>query len=132
MSHLTFHNTTVDINKLWYESHSELIIKVARELGSVKRSDELIEKFLGTKHKFKKCKDPNAPKKPKNGYMRFCDDMRDTIREKHKDYKIGDVMKELGKLWTECEPANKEKYNTEYKNEMENYEEKLEEYKLNC
>ena len=104
---LPFHNMTVDINQMWFKSHKDLIRKVARELGSVDKSDELIEMFLGPQTKFKKHKDPNAPKRPKTGFLIFCDEFRGKVKDKQPDLQMCDVMKELGKIWVLIQTTKK-------------------------
>jgi hypothetical protein len=128
---LPFHNMTVDINQMWYKSHKDLIRKVARELGSVDKSDELIEMFLGPQTKFKKHKDPNAPKRPKTGFLIFCDEFREKVKDKQPDLQMCDVMKELGKIWGSYTDDQKETYNQQYRDSRNDYEEQLEEYNMN-
>ena len=122
---------TVDINQMWYKSHKDLIRKVARELGSVDKSDELIEMFLGPQTKFKKHKDPNAPKRPKTGFLIFCDEFRGKVKENQPDLQMCDVMKELGKIWGSYTEDHKETYNQRYRDSRNDYEEQLEEYNMN-
>lgn len=131
MSSLAFHNNTFDMNNTWYNSHKEILEKVAIELGCADKIDELSERLLGPKHKMKKHKDLNAPKKPKTGFMHFCDEFRPEVNKKNPDLKLGGVMKELGKMWGECSEEEKEKYNLKYKECKEKYVEELEDYNLN-
>ena len=130
MNSLKFHNTTVDINQIWYRSHKEIIRLVARELDSVEKTDELVEKLLGNETKFKKHKDPNAPKRPKTGFLYFCDEFRSKIKDENMDLNMCDVMKELGKLWGTYSDEQKEKYNLKYREAHGEYEEKMEEYNM--
>ena len=129
MTSLDFHNNTVNINDLWYNSHKDIIEKVAIELGSVDKIDELSEKILGSKFKIKKHKDTNAPKKPKTGFMHFCDDFRPQVSKNNSNLKLGGIMKELGKIWSTYSDLEKEEYNIKYKALKIKYEEDLEEYK---
>ena len=46
MSGVVFHNNTVSINDVWYESHAHLVKMVALELGQPDKVPELLEKFL--------------------------------------------------------------------------------------
>lgn len=128
MTSMKFHNRTSDINSLWYDSHKQLIEKVAIELDVYDRVPELIETILGKEHKLKKYKDPNAPKRPKTGFLYFCDEFRPQITEKNPELKLGGIMKELGKLWGTYNDEEKEKYNFKYRESREKYEEELEEY----
>ena len=93
MSSLAFHNNTFDMNNTWYNSHKEILEKVAIELGCADKIVELSEKLLGPKHKMKKHKDLNAPKKPKTGFMHFCDEFRPEVNKKNPELKLGGVMK---------------------------------------
>ena len=131
MDNLRFYNTTVDLNALFYKSHKEIIKRVAQELGSHERVDELTQKFLGDELKLKKHKDPNQPKKPRTGFILFCDENRPILKKSQPDLKMGQVMKELGRLWSECSDEQKEVYNSKYRTSKEQYEDDLDEYKLN-
>ena len=124
-----FQNNTVDLNELWYKSHKKLIKRIAIELNASDRQDELIAKFIGTQLKIKKQKDPLIPKRPKSSFLFFCDDHRNNIREEHKDFKMGEVMKELGNRWSKC--TNKDKYVKLAEAAKEDYEAALEEYNDN-
>lgn len=126
---LDFHNTTTDLNSLWYNSHKSLIKKVATELGAKDKQDELIAKFLGAPLKLKKHKDPNKPTKPKSSFLYFCDKHRSKVRSKNPKMQMGEIMKELGVMWKKCK--KKEQFETLAKKAREEYEEKLEEYNLN-
>ena len=58
----------------------------------------------------KKKKDPNAPKKPKTGYMRFCDEIREKLRKENPEMQLGGIAKLLGKEWNKLSDAKKEEY----------------------
>ena len=60
-----YHNNTVALNDLWYESHASVIRRVCIELGHVDKTNSLLEKLLGDKMKMKVQKDPNKPKRSK-------------------------------------------------------------------
>ena len=84
MSNPLFHNNTVNINDVWFESHNSLLQQLCVELGHTDRIDEMREKFLGVKLKMKAYKDPNKPKRAKAAYFYFCDEARPAIINKHK------------------------------------------------
>ena len=128
MTSLKFHNRTSDINSLWYDSHKQLIEKVAIELDVYDRVPELIETILGKELKLKKYKDPNAPKRPKTGFLYFCDEFRPQITSTNPELRLGGIMKELGKLWGTFSDERKEKYNIKYRDSRIKYEEELEDY----
>ena len=128
MDTLPFHNNTAVINELWYDSHRNLIVKIATELDSIDKIDSLVDKFLGKAMKMKKFKDPNKPKRAKTSYLYFCEEMRPGVKNKHPELKMGGIMKELGKMWQELPEDKKEKYNKLYEDDKLRYEEEMEEY----
>ena len=84
MSQLMFHNNSVALNDLWYESHASVIRRVCIELNQTDKSNELLEKILGQKMKMKAQKDPNKPKRSKTAFLHFCDAKRGTLMDKYK------------------------------------------------
>ena len=98
-----FHNNTVNINDVWFESHKSLLQMLCVELGQTDKIEAMVEKFLGKKLKMKAYKDPSKPKRAKSAYFYFCDDERGAIIEKHKKknkkINMGNVAKELAVIW---------------------------------
>ena len=41
MNHINFHNDTVHLNEIWYQSHKTLIEKIAIELEAIDKIEEL-------------------------------------------------------------------------------------------
>ena len=132
MAQLMFHNDTVSVNNLWYESHKNMITNVCMELGMVDKTNELVEKFLGTPMKIKAKKDPNKPKRAKSAYLFFCDDKRpallNKLRKKNKKVVLADVSKMLGKLWNDCSDIKKQVYIELSAKDKQRYEEEMESY----
>ena len=124
-----FQNGTLDLNQLWFNSHKRLIKRVLTETEQLDKYDELVQKFLGDKLKIKKQRDPLMPKRPKSSFLYFCDKYRKEIMKKNPKYKMGDVMKKLGKMWQECE--DKEPYNKMSSDAKIDYDENMEEYNNN-
>ena len=126
-----FQNYTVDLNTMWYDSHAKLVKRLTAELGCPEKTDELIEKFLAKPLKIKKQQDPNMPKRPKTSFILYCDDHRKKVMKKNPKIKMGEVMKELSKMWKSCSESSKKKYVDLAKKAKEEYEEKMEEYQSN-
>lgn len=126
-----FHNASVDINKLWYQSHKELIRKVANELKKPELVDELTEKFLGTEIKIKKFRDPKEPKRPKTAFLFFCDEFRPKLKMENDTLSLGDMMTKLGEIWRTYGDEEKEQYIQKYNDAKYTYEEQMEEYRDN-
>lgn len=106
-----FHNNTVCINDVWFESHKSLLQMICVELGHTDKIDAMVEKFLGKKLKMKAYKDPTKPKRAKSAYFYFCDDERGQIIAKHKKkydkINMGNVAKELAVMWKAIDDKTK-------------------------
>lgn len=118
-----FHNNTVNINDVWFESHKSLLQQLCVELGHTDKIEEMTSKFLGPKLKMKAFKDPNKPKRAKSGYLYFCDKEREGVIKKHRKaalkgkkkggagkINMGDVAKELSAIWKKITEEDKNKY----------------------
>jgi len=105
-------------------------------LGQTEKTQEMVTLLLGEKMKMKFKKDPNKPKKPKSGFLFFCDKERgkliDKEKKNNKKVVIGNIAKELGKMWKKLtdkeknhfdEMKNKDQYR--YVAEMEAYNNKI-------
>jgi len=107
----TFCTKSVALNKLFYESQSEMIKITCRELDMEDKIDELIEKLLtNTFTKIKLPKNPDKPKKPLTAYMFFCNTKRSDVMGENPGMSIGDVSKILGKMWKELSDEDKQPY----------------------
>lgn len=140
MSHLEYYNTLVNINNLYYDSHKNLIKKIAKELGHEDKVEHLLKKYLD-KQDFKTKKDPNRPKRPKSAFLLYCDVERPKLIDKQKKklkdgdkFNLGDVQKQLGKLWKTLKSDVKKEYidkceciKEQYYDQISEYESKLDE-----
>ena len=131
MNHLSFHNDTVSLNDLWYESHKQLIENIAIELDMIDKIEDLTNKFLGEKQKLKKIIDPKKPKRAKSSYLYFCDSIRDNIKKESPNIKIGDLMKKIGVLWKDLSKEKRGKFEDMHAKDKERYEDEMEAYNLN-
>ena len=121
MSNPLFHNNTVNINDVWFESHKALLQQLCVELGQSDKIDEMSAKFLGTKLKMKAFKDPNKPKRAKSAYFYFCDEVRPPIIAKYQklakagkmkgESLMGAVAKECAGKWKKLTDKQKTKVN---------------------
>ena len=113
MSSISFYNDTSSLNYLWFESHRNLIANVCIQLGQSDKIEEMVQKLLGDKIKMKPLKDPNKPKRPKSGYLFFCEDKRPALMKKMKKngkINIGDIAKKLGTAWKKLSDKDKALY----------------------
>ncbi len=131
MSSISFYNDTSSLNHLWFESHKNLIANVCIQLGQSDKIEEMSQKLLGDKIKMKPLKDPNKPKRPKSGYLFFCEDKRPALMKKMKKngkINIGDIAKKLGTAWKKLSDKDKVVYNTKSEKAKEDYEIAMEKY----
>jgi hypothetical protein len=132
MSHLPFHNDTVSLNHLWYESHKNMIATVCIKLGHHDKITELTTSLLGDRLKIKPMKDPAKPKRPTSSYLYFCQDARPKIMNKmgknNTKLVLGDIAKELGKQWKALSESKRKVYDDKSKKDKDRYEEEMEKY----
>ena len=132
---MEFHNNSVALNNLWYESHKTLIMKMCVEFGASDRLNELTEKYLGKKLKLKVKKDENAPKRAKSAFFFFCEKHRPKLMNKYhkkgEKVNIGEVTKKLGAMWQKAKKKDGEidAYVAMNKADRERYETEMEAYK---
>tara|TARA_Y100000389_G_C17448002_1_gene512831 strand:- start:257 stop:685 length:429 start_codon:yes stop_codon:yes gene_type:complete len=134
MSHLVYYNNCVQLNELFYDSHKQLIERVAKDLNAPDQIDELVKKYLD-KPDIKAKKDPNKPKRPKSAFLLFCDQERQKLIEKEKKnlkkgekFNLGVVQKKLGELWKKLSEDKKAKFNEDCEKQKELYYDKMSEY----
>lgn len=136
MANAQFQENQTALNDLFYDSHKALIERVCIALNKVEKVEEMTTMLLGDKLKMKFKKDPNKPKKPKSGFLFFCDELRPDLikvqKKKEKKVVIGEIAKELGKRWKKLSDKQKNVYNEmkekdklRYSQELENYNNKI-------
>ena len=120
---MEFHNNLTAVIKSIQKSHESVIRAVCEELGKEDKADELVAKLLDTSYSSVKIKkDPNRVKKPKSGYLFFCDDKRDSVQKKNPGKKMGDISKILGELWKNISDEERQKYISQHEKDVERYE----------
>ena len=131
MSSICFHNQTCEMINLWYEAHKTLIMNMCIEFDCTDRLDELTLKYLGKPVKIKKLKDPFKPKRTRSAFFYYCEQYRPLlmkkVRQKGEKVNIGNISKELGKMWSKLK--NREKYINLNKKDKVRYQEEMESYK---
>jgi len=102
-----------DRDKNRYESEMQHYVPPAGEKGRGK----------------KRTKDPNAPKRSLSAFFWFSNDERARIKSLNPEYRIGDVAKELGRLWAQIDPSVKQKYEAMSERDKARYEREMSAYK---
>ena len=135
MTHLPFHNDTVSLNHLWYQSQKNMIATVCIKLEQHDRIEELTTALLGDPLKIKPMKDPERPKRPTSGYLYFCQDARPAIMKKmsknNAKLVLGNIAKALGRDWKALSDNKRKVYEDKSKIDKDRYEEEMEQYNAN-
>ena len=135
MAHLPFHNDTVSLNHIWYQSQKNMIATVCIKLGHHDKIAELTTTLLGDPLKIKPMKDPERPKRPTSGYLYFCQDARPAIMKKmsknNAKLVLGNIAKVLGRDWKALSDDNRKVYEEKSKTDKERYEVEMEQYNDN-
>ena len=141
MAHYEYHSAIRNLVETSRSSHITLIERVCTELGQPEKIDAMIEKYIDDSVRIKKFKDKRHPKRPKSGYMLYCENRRQDVRNKNPDATFAEVIKKMASEWNNLEKtpegvSEKEKFTQlaqddklRYKREVEAYESEL--YKSN-
>jgi hypothetical protein len=89
-------------------AHVKLIERVCMELGAPERATEICNKFIDMTIRLKKWKDKSHPKKPKSGYMIYCDQRRADVKKNNPKATFTDMIKMMATEWNSLE--NKDVY----------------------
>lgn len=77
---------------------------------------------IGRGKKRKQVKDPNAPKRSLSAFFWFCHDERNKVKALNPEYGVGDIAKELGRKWSDCDAEVKSKYEAMADKDKQRYE----------
>ncbi|KAG1673138.1 High mobility group protein DSP1 [Nymphon striatum] len=91
-----------------------------------KRYDEEMKSYVPPKgekgKKRKRTKDPNAPKRSLSAFFFFCNEERGAIKAAHPEHGVGDIAKELGKMWNQVDETTKSKFEAKAAKDKLRYE----------
>ncbi|CAJ0942075.1 unnamed protein product, partial [Mesorhabditis belari] len=74
-------------------------------------------------------KDPNAPKRALSAFFFFSQDKRPEVQATHTEWKVMQVAQELGRMWKDMSPEQKEIYERRAQADKERYSEEMGTYK---
>jgi hypothetical protein len=127
-----FQDNQVQFNSMFFESHKQVVERVCMALGQTEKTQEMVTLLLGEKMKMKFKKDPNKPKKPKSGFLFFCDKERgkliDKEKKNNKKVVIGNIAKELGKMWKKLTDKEKNHFDEMKNKDQHRYVAEMEAY----
>ena len=122
---MEFHNQLASLIKTTTKSHENIIRAVCNELEvhDEDKIKELIKTLLDTSYSSVKAKkDPNRSKRPKSGYLYFCEEKRKQVQEDNPGAKMGDISKILGQLWKNTSDEDKVQYQDKHEEDVQRYE----------
>jgi HMG (high mobility group) box len=70
-------------------------------------------------------RDPNAPKRPTNPFLRFCEHERDNVRALHSNDENFDLTKAMGVAWHELDDDQKRPYKDAFNEDQKRYKEDM-------
>ena len=70
-------------------------------------------------------RDPNAPKRPTNPFLRFCEHERDNVRALHGSDENFDLTKAMGVAWHELDDDQKRPYKDAFNEDQKRYKEDM-------
>ncbi|KAI8923551.1 high mobility group box domain-containing protein, partial [Entophlyctis helioformis] len=83
--------------------------------------------------------DPNAPRRPANAFMLFCDMQRDKLKEERKELQksmpgseqevaLSNITKALGQRWRSLSDVERKMYQDLFKEQVKQYDRELSDY----
>ncbi|KAJ2491187.1 non-histone protein [Coemansia sp. RSA 2050] len=91
--------------------------------------DATTSSHTSTGRKPRSDKDPNAPKRPANAFVLYCQDERPSIKSAGTDLTSGDLTRALAVTWKGLPQEEKQKYFDLYEREMNRYNQEFAKYK---
>ena len=77
----------------------------------------------------KKTRDPNRPKKNKNGYMFFCQDKRESVKKSNPNTDGKELVRLLSQMWNKMSDKQKAPYQAKANKDKVRYQTEMEAYK---
>ncbi|KTW30939.1 uncharacterized protein T551_01491 [Pneumocystis jirovecii RU7] len=81
-----------------------------------------------TSSRRRRTRDPDAPKRPSNPFLKFCDVQREKIRSENEGVDRFDVTRALGAAWQNLDDESRKPYYDAYELEKKQFKIKMDEY----
>jgi hypothetical protein len=112
------------------EKKTEPAVSQAKKHEAEEVASEEVSEPPKKKKKKKKAKDPNAPVRPKTGYMFYsCNGARTAVKEAYPDLTFGEVTKVVAANWNAMSDEKKEVWNRMAADDRERYQREMDAYK---
>ena len=129
--YLNWNKVNAKLPLKYFESPSEIPMEVAwnaiQEKMATMPASERVKKGKSKRAKSKVALPP-APKRPLSAYLHFCAEMRPTVKDT--STKLGDISKELARLWAET--SDRSKWDELAKASKAEYADKKEKWQAEC
>ena len=108
----------------------KLLESMSRQLTEVSQKVDVViqNSAAGDGKRRKKPRDPNAPKKSKNGYMFFCQDNRERVKKEHPGIDGKEIVKHLSKEWNGLSDKQKAPYQKKANSDKDRYQQEMKTY----
>ena len=106
-----------------HQKELEQNTKLLKEL--INKLNVVIENSPLTTGKKKRVKDPNRPKKNKNGYMFFCQENRSGVKTKNPGIDGKDLVKILSGMWNQMTDVEKAPYQAKASKDKVRYQQDM-------
>lgn len=107
---------------------SKALEQLTKQLTEMSKKLDVVVANAGGKTKRKKQRDPNAPKKSKNGYMFYCQENRERVKKANSGIDGKEIVRILSKEWNNLTDKKKSPYqkmaakdNVRYQKEQAKY-----------
>lgn len=111
------------------DGHGSINVKaISTLLHSDETKQELTEVLQKATPASRQKKDPDAPKRPRNAYLYFCQDHREELKKEHPSLKGPDITAKLAEMWGALSPKKKKKYEEMNEQDKQRYESEMKEY----
>jgi len=128
MAHITHYNAIRTLVESTRALSISLIENTCKELGKSEEAERLVALLVDDTVRVKKFKDKNAPKKPMNAYMIYCNENRDEVKAslgEKADFKS--IVQKLSADWKSLD--DKSKYEKLAEEDKERFTVEEEKYK---
>tara|TARA_B100000614_G_scaffold170363_1_gene151672 strand:- start:5547 stop:5972 length:426 start_codon:yes stop_codon:yes gene_type:complete len=128
MAHYEYYSTVRNLVESTRTSHINMIERICADLGQPEKSEEMIGKYVDDSLRIKKFKDKRHPKRPKSGYMIYCEKRRPACKAANPKASFADIIKKMASEWNGLGEKAKSEYSNLAEKDKLRYKAELEEY----
>tara|TARA_B100001093_G_scaffold344853_1_gene329583 strand:- start:181 stop:600 length:420 start_codon:yes stop_codon:yes gene_type:complete len=126
MAHYEYYSAIRNLVESARTSHINMIERVCTDLGQPDKAEEMISKYIDDSLRIKKFKDKRHPKRPKSGYMIYCERRRGDVKKHNPKATFAEIIKKMASEWNDLK--DKTEYAALAEEDKGRYRRELEEY----